>query len=220
HYSANSGWLRASILGANDGIISVTSLLLGVIAGGASNQTIVITCIAAIASGAFAMAAGEYISVKSQQDIERSDLKKEETELYYNPEKELKELQNIYISRGLDEKLAREVAIQLTEHNALEAHARDEIGINDQGAAQPLLAAFSSAVAFFLGGIIPLMSIIFSLKEHMEFSIIMSGIIALTILGGFSGYMSGLKIHKSIMRIVFWGGFSMFVTFSVGSIFK
>lgn len=220
HYSTNSSWLRAAILGANDGIISVTSLLLGVLAGGANNQTVLITCIAAIASGAFAMAAGEFISVKSQEDIEESDLKKEAEELKNNPDKELKELIDIYINRGLDEKLAHEVAIKLTEHNALEAHARDEIGINDQGAARPLLAALSSAIAFTIGGLIPLMSILFSSKEYMQYIIVTSGVLSLAILGAFSGYMSGLKIYRSILRVTFWGGISMFITFWIGDIFN
>lgn len=138
HYISRSGWLRAAVLGANDGIISVTSLVVGMAASGASSQTLLITCIAGLISGAASMAAGEYISVKSQQDIEKNDLAMESRELKLNPEHELKELTNIYMIRGLDAKLAEQVAIQLTAHNALDAHARDEIGILEHTAGDPL----------------------------------------------------------------------------------
>ncbi len=151
HAIHRSGWLRASVLGANDGIISVTSLIMGMAASGANSHTLLITCIAGLISGATSMAAGEYISVKSQEDIEKADLATEEKELKKYPQKELDELTQIYISRGLSSELAKEVAIQLTTHDALGAHARDEIGIHENTAANPVQAALSSAAFVFFG---------------------------------------------------------------------
>ena len=158
HYITRLGWLRASVLGANDGIISVTSLVAGMAASGASTETLWITCLAGWISGAISMAAGEYVSVKSQEDIEHADLAMEKHELKQNPELELKELTRIYIHRGLEPQLAAQVAEQLTAHDALEAHARDEIGINEQTAAQPIQAALASAVAFSLGAMLPMLT--------------------------------------------------------------
>jgi len=162
HYMSRAGWLRAAVLGANDGIISVTSLITGMAASGASSQTLLIACVAGLISGASSMAAGEYISVKSQVDIENSDLNMEKRELRRNPDAELRELTQIYIMRGLSPELAREVAAQLSAHNALEAHARDEIGIHANTAAKPLQAAGSSALAFSLGALFPMFSILLS----------------------------------------------------------
>ena len=151
HAIHRSGWLRASVLGANDGIISVTSLIMGMAASGANSHTLLITCIAGLISGATSMAAGEYISVKSQEDIEKADLAIEAKELSKHPQKELDELTQIYISRGLSKELAQEVALQLTTHDALGAHARDEIGIHENTAANPVQAALSSAASFSFG---------------------------------------------------------------------
>lgn len=162
HYIQRTGWLRAAVLGANDGIISVTSLIIGMAASGASTQMLLITCVAGLISGASSMAAGEYISVKSQVDIEEADLHMEAKELDKNPTHELKELTHIYIMRGLDPELAHEVAVQLTAHDALGAHARDEIGIHENTTANPLQAAGSSALAFSLGALFPMFSILIS----------------------------------------------------------
>ena len=182
HYMERAGWLRAVVLGANDGIISVTSLVIGVAASGASTHTLLITCIAGLISGAASMAAGEYISVKSQQDIEQSDLNMEARELDLHPAHELKELQDIYIRRGLDSDLARQVAQQLTAHNALDAHAR-EIGISEQTSANPVLAAVASALAFSVGSLFPVAAIIFLPESILQSGIIIIGILSLGVLG-------------------------------------
>ena len=162
HFIHRTGWLRASVLGANDGIISVTSLVMGMAASGASTHTLLITCIAGLISGATSMAAGEYISVKSQADIEEADLKFEAQELDRNPHLELKELTQIYIHRGLSPELAHEVAVQLTAKDALAAHARDEIGIVDATSAKPIQAALYSALSFSIGALFPTLSILFT----------------------------------------------------------
>lgn len=219
HFIERLGWLRAAVLGANDGIISVTSLVAGLAASGATTQVLLVTCLAGWIAGAISMAAGEYVSVKSQQDIEQADLKLEERELHLNPELELKELTQIYIGRGLDVDLAHRVAVQLSAHNALEAHARDEIGINEQTAARPVQAAFSSAMAFSLGSVLPILSILFIPKAVLSQGIIIVGVIALAILGMISSYLSGTPILKGALRIALWGAAAMLVTSWIGSLF-
>ena len=159
HFSHRMGWLRAAVLGANDGIISVASLVIGVAASGATTETLMITAVAGLVAGAVSMAAGEYVSVQSQADIEAADLAKEAYELKHNPEHELNELTQIYIKRGLTATLAAEVAVQLTSHNALHAHARDEIGISDINQAKPVQAAAASAGAFIVGALFPILAI-------------------------------------------------------------
>ncbi|OUY09036.1 VIT1/CCC1 transporter family protein [Acinetobacter populi] len=220
HYIERLGWLRASVLGANDGIISVTSLVTGMAATGVTTQVLLITCLAGWISGAISMAAGEYVSVKSQEDIEESDLAMERHELHKNPEMELKELTNIYIHRGLDAALAHEVAVKLTEHNALEAHARDEIGINAQTAAKPVQAAFSSAISFSLGALLPTLSILLIPHQWLSLGIIVVGVIALATLGAISSYLAGTSLMKGALRISLWGMLAMIVTSWIGSLFN
>ncbi|MCF8998916.1 VIT1/CCC1 transporter family protein [Acinetobacter nectaris] len=220
HYTERSGWLRAAVLGANDGIISVTSLVVGISASGAAVNTLLITCIAGVISGAVSMAAGEFISVKSQQDIEDADLRMEAKSLDLSPDLELLELTKIYIHRGLDKELAFEVAKQLTEHNALAAHARDEIGINEETAAQPFLAAFSSAISFALGGLCPLLTILLLPRDHLEYGIIIVGIISLGVLGIVSSYAGGSNMIKGAIRVMLWGIVAMAFTFWIGSLFN
>ncbi|TXJ06805.1 MAG: VIT family protein [Acinetobacter sp.] len=220
HYISRLGWLRASVLGANDGIISVTSLVVGMAASGATTDTLWVTCLAGWIAGAISMAAGEYVSVKSQEDIEKSDLAIENRELHRNPELELQELTHIYVQRGLESHLAREVAIQLTAHNALEAHARDEIGINKQTAAQPVLAALSSAVAFSLGSILPMLAIVLIPEHQLEWGMIVVGVVALAVLGAASGYLSGTSMYQGALRIAIWGIVAMLVTNWIGSLFN
>lgn len=220
HYIHRTGWLRASVLGANDGIISVTSLVLGMAASGASSHTLFITCVAGLISGATSMAAGEYISVKSQADIEEADLKFEANELEINPHLELKELTQIYIHRGLDEDLAHQVALQLSEHNALEAHARDEIGINEMTSAKPLQAAFSSAVAFSLGAFFPMISILLSPEQYLQITITIVGILSLTLLGALSSFFGGTSIMKGSLRVTIWGILAMIFSTWIGSLFN
>ena len=219
HYIARSGWLRAAVLGANDGIISVTSLVVGMAASGASSQTLLIACIAGLISGAASMAAGEYISVKSQQDIEKNDLAMEARELKLNPEHELKELTNIYIIRGLDAKLAEQVAIQLTAHNALDAHARDEIGILEHTAAQPFMAAFSSALAFTIGSLFPLVSILLLPEHLLDKGVMLVGVISLGIMGALASYVGGASMWKGALRVMIWGIVAMVFSAWIGSMF-
>lgn len=219
HYIERSGWLRAAVLGANDGIISVTSLVVGMAASGASSQTLLIACIAGLISGAASMAAGEYISVKSQQDIEKSDLKMEARELELHPELELNELKQIYIKRGLDAELAAKVAEQLTSHNALDAHARDEIGIFEHTSAQPFTAAFSSALAFTIGSLFPLISILLLTEAYLAKGVMLVGILSLGITGAIASYIGGASIYRGALRVMLWGIFAMLFSSWIGSLF-
>ncbi len=220
HYIHRTGWLRASVLGANDGIISVTSLVLGMAASGASTHTLFISCVAGLIAGALSMAAGEYISVKSQSDIEEADLKLEANELEINPHLELAELTQIYIQRGVSPQLAHEVASQLMQHDALQAHARDEIGINDMTSANPMLAAWSSALSFSLGAFFPLMAILFSSSENVMLSVGWVGIFSLGLLGAMSGYFSGTSILRGCIRVILWGVSAMLLSSWIGSLFN
>ncbi|SDB84876.1 VIT1/CCC1 transporter family protein [Acinetobacter boissieri] len=220
HYTERSGWLRAAVLGANDGIISVTSLVVGMAASGATANTLLITCVAGVIAGAVSMAAGEYISVKSQQDIEDADLRMEAISLDLSPDLELLELTKIYIHRGLDHELAFQVAQQLTAHNALAAHARDEIGINEETAAQPLLAAVASAVSFILGGVFPLLAILLLPRHVLEYGIIIVGVLSLGLLGAVASYAGGSPIIRGVVRVMLWGVVAMLFTFWIGSLFN
>ncbi len=220
HLIQRAGWLRAAVLGANDGIISVTSLVVGMAASGASTHTLLITCIAGLISGATSMAAGEYISVKSQQDIEYADLKFEAQELENNPHHELKELTQIYILRGLTPELAHEVAVQLTAKDALEAHARDEIGINEMTAAKPLQAAGSSALSFSLGALCPMLAILLSPEQWIAQIVMVVGILSLAILGALSSYFAGTMILRGSLRVTLWGIIAMAFSSWIGSLFN
>ena len=220
HYIERSGWLRAAVLGANDGIISVTSLVVGIAASGASSQTLLVTCVAGLISGAASMAAGEYISVKSQQDIEQSDLKMEACELKLHPEHELQELKNIYIQRGLTPSLAEDVAKQLTLHNALDAHARDEIGISAHTSAQPFLAASSSAVAFSVGSLFPLLSIMLLPNAYLAKGVMLIGVLSLGIMGALASYAGGVSIWRGAIRVMLWGIVAMLFSAWIGSLFN
>lgn len=220
HFIHRTGWLRASVLGANDGIISVTSLVMGMAASGASTHTLLITCIAGLISGATSMAAGEYISVKSQADIEEADLKFEAQELDRNPHLELKELTQIYIHRGLSPELAHEVAVQLTAKDALAAHARDEIGIVDVTSAKPIQAALYSALSFSIGALFPTLSILFTPEQYIESSVIIVGVISLALLGALSSYYAGTSLWKGSLRVTMWGILAMAFSSWIGSLFQ
>lgn len=220
HVIQRSGWLRAAVLGANDGIISVTSLVLGIAASGASAHTLMISSVAALISGAVSMAAGEYISVQSQADIEQADLKTEARELENNPHLELKELTEIYIQRGVDPDLAQHVAMQLSAHNALEAHARDEIGIHEITAAKPLQAAYSSALSFAVGALLPTLCILLSPRSWVVQSTASIGILSLALLGALSSYVAGTSIFKGSIRVCFWGIMAMLFSSWIGSLFQ
>lgn len=219
HFSHRNGWLRASVLGANDGIISVSSLVIGIAASGASNQTLMMTALAGLVAGAISMAAGEYVSVKSQSDTEQADLEKEKIELHRNPEHELNELTHIYIKRGIEPALAREVAIQLTAHDALEAHARDELGLSELASANPLQAALASAAAFSVGAIIPVLAVLFTPSHLAELVVTLVTCIALFVLGGMASYAGGASIFKGAFRVVIWGVLAMACTKLLGMLF-
>lgn len=182
HRAHRIGWLRAAVLGANDGVVSVSSLVVGVTAGGASQSNIILTGIAGLVAGALSMAAGEYISVQSQADTENADLTRERRELSEEPEKEIDELKSIYIKRGLDEQLAQQVAVQLTTRNALVAHAREELGITEELRARPIQAAFASALAFAVGAVIPILAALLATSESVSLITTVVTLFTLTVL--------------------------------------
>ncbi|WP_144732047.1 VIT1/CCC1 transporter family protein [Acinetobacter oleivorans] len=219
HFIHRSGWLRAAVLGANDGIISVTSLIMGMAASGATAHTLLITCIAGLISGATSMAAGEYISVKSQEDIEKADLKFEAQELKKHPQRELDELTQIYIARGLAPDLARQVATELTNHDALGAHARDEIGIHENTAANPVQAALASAGSFSFGALFPMLAILLSPDIWIKKTVLIFGIISLAFLGALSSHFAGTSKLKGSLRITLWGILAMAFSSWIGSLF-
>jgi VIT1/CCC1 family predicted Fe2+/Mn2+ transporter len=219
HYINRSGWLRAAVLGANDGILSTTSLAIGIAAASTTRDPIVLAALAGLVAGALSMAAGEYVSVSSQSDIETSDLEREKNELATMPEAELKELAEIYVSRGLTKELALQVATQLTAHNALEAHARDELGINAFTQAKPLQAAFASAIAFITGGLLPLLVSIFAPLKQMVFYQYGFSIIFLALSGIVAAQAGGSNTVKSIIRICIWGTLAMGMSALVGYLF-
>lgn len=219
HKVQHIGLLRAAVLGANDGILSTASLLLGVVASGASTQTIVLTGVAGLVAGAMSMAAGEYVSVSSQTDTERADLAIERRELTDRPEHELAELAGIYRKRGLDAELAQQVAIQLTAHDALAAHARDELGLTDEMQARPVQAALSSALTFSVGAFLPLLIVLLCPAQLLLYLIPASALFFLMLLGGLAAYAGGASIVKGAYRVAFWGALAMGLTAVVGSLF-
>ena len=220
HKIHRSGGLRAAVLGANDGIVSVSSIIVGVAASGALKMDIILAGTAGLIAGACAMAAGEYVSVKSQEDTEKADLEMEKIALEKFPEEELHELAAIYEKRGLDKNLALEVAKQMTIHNALEAHARDEIGITEQLSANPLQAAFWSALAFIIGGIIPVIATILIKMQFISLIIPILTIILLATLGAIAGNIAGSSCLRGAIRVSFWGIIAMSLTYLVGNLFN
>ena len=211
--------MRASVLGANDGILSTASLAIGVAAASDSKNPVILAALAGLVAGALSMAAGEYVSVKSQSDIEKADMEREKMGLETIPEIELKELAKIYQHRGLDETLAMEVAIQLTRHDALGAHARDELGIHELSQPKPLQAAFASAVSFIIGGVLPLIVSIFAPLKSMVISQYVFSVVFLAISGAIAARIGGSNVFKSIIRICFWGTVAMATTAFVGYLF-
>lgn len=219
HFINRSGWLRAAVLGANDGILSTTSLAIGIAAASDTRDPIVLAATAGIVAGALSMAAGEYVSVSSQSDIEVADLNREKKELAEMPEAELKELTDIYIKRGLTAELAKQVALQLTAHNALEAHARDELGINEITQAKPLQAAMASALAFLCGGALPLLVAIFAPVSYMVPLQYGFAILFLAASGSMAAGAGGSAKWRAVMRICLWGTAAMAASALVGYIF-
>ncbi|OSI08953.1 VIT family [Neisseria animaloris] len=216
HFSQRNNWLRASILGANDGLISTASLLMGLAATKPDSSTLLITGIAALVGGAVSMAAGEYVSVSSQADTEKADLAKETHELTHNPDKELAELADIYQSRGLDKALAYQVAYALTTHNALEAHARDEIGIIEEMKAKPLQAAVASAFAFCIGAALPVLVAVLSPTFIMMPILATSTLTGLGILGYLSAKLGGAPTKPALIRVLLWGAVALVSTGLIG----
>ena len=219
HYVNRSAWLRAAILGANDGILSTASIVIGVAAASTTRDPLILSGVAGLVAGALAMAAGEYVSVGSQADIEKSDLEREQKELEDMPELELRELAKIYEGRGLDKDLSMEVAVQLTAHNALEAHARDELGINEITEAKPLQAALASGLAFVFGGTLPVLVALFAPVKDMVYMQYFSAMLFLIVLGIVAAKAGGSSIGKAVLRITFWGTIAMGITAYIGSLF-
>ena len=219
HFIHRSNWLRAAVLGANDGIISVSSLAIGVAAASKSVEPIVLATVAALVAGALSMAAGEYVSVSSQTDIEKADIERERKELCEMPELELQILAQIYEKRGLKKETALMVAQELTEKDALAAHVRDELGINEISQANPLQAALASGAAFTVGGVLPLLVTLFAPVQNMEYWLYGFTIVFLGILGTVSAKVGGSSIMKAIMRIIIWGTIAMILSALVGYLF-
>lgn len=219
HMVHRIGWLRAAVLGANDGLVSTASLVVGVAAAGSGRPEILIAGLAGLAAGSMSMAAGEYVSVSSQTDAEEADLARETGELAAMPEAELEELTQIYVSRGLDQDLARKVAIQLTEKDALGAHSRDELGISETVTAHPIQAAIVSAFTFAVGAVIPLIVAWLAPATQIALAVAASAIVALMVLGGLGASAGGAGIAKGAIRVTFWGALAMAITAGVGMIF-
>ncbi|UFH35655.1 VIT1/CCC1 transporter family protein [Flavobacterium acetivorans] len=219
HYIHRSNWLRAAVLGANDGILSTASLAIGVAAASDNRELIVFTTLAGLVAGALSMAAGEYVSVSSQTDIEKADIEREKQELIETPELELQRLAEIYEKRGLKKETALTVATELTQHDALGAHIRDELGLNEISQAKPIQAAFASGAAFTLGGMLPLLVALFLPLKKMEYSLYGFALFFLIILGSFAAKTGGSSMTKAILRITFWGTIAMGLTALVGYLF-
>lgn len=219
HRTERIGWLRAAVLGANDGVISVSSLVVGVAASGAPAASILVTGIAGMVAGAMSMAAGEYVSVKSQEDTENADLRTERMELQSEPERELDELTSIYMARGLDEPLARQVAVKLTANDALAAHARDELGITEALRARPVQAAVASAISFTLGALVPIAAAIFAPPAQVTTVCAVTTILTLLVLGATAAYAGNAPVLKGAARVAFWGAMAMGATALVGTLF-
>ena len=213
------GWLRAAVLGANDGIVSTASLMVGIAAADASEQTLFISGVAALVAGAMSMAAGEYVSVSSQADTEAADLAKESKELVAQPEHELRELAGIYQARGLDPQLAMQVAQQLMKHDALGAHARDELGISSSSSARPVQAALASAASFAAGAALPLAAALASPQAWLVPTISGASLVFLILLGIVSSRLGGAPVFNAAARVAFWGALAMGVTAGVGALF-
>ena len=219
HYVTRIGWLRAAVLGANDGLLSTSSLMVGVAAAAAGGSQLVLTGVAGIAAGAMSMAAGEYVSVSSQADSEKADIERERLELLANPGNERDELVAIYMGRGLPRELAANVVDVLSRRDALEAHARDELGITDDTAANPTQAALASAATFTLGGLPPLFAAILTPGAYVLWAIVAVAVATLIVLGAAGARTGGAPVLPGVIRVVFFGTLAMAVTAGVGHLF-
>jgi vacuolar iron transporter family protein len=219
HRTASIGWLRAAVLGANDGIVSTASLIVGVAAASADQRSLLLTGAAGLVAGAMAMAAGEYVSVHSQADTEKADLARERAELQKDPAAEQRELTAIYVKRGLDAPLAQQVAGQLMAHDALSAHARDELGISDAFSAQPIQAALASAASFAVGAALPLAVTALAPSQHLMVWVSAMSLLFLAVLGVVAARVGGAPVLAGAWRVTFWGALAMGITAGIGSLF-
>jgi len=219
HRSERVGWLRAAVMGANDGIVSTASLVLGVAGAGAGRSDVLVAGVAGLVAGAMSMAAGEYVSVSSQSDTEEADLARERHELATDHEHELAELAGIYAGRGIEPELAKQVAEQLMAHDALGAHARDELGISEQKRARPVQAAFASAGTFVVGAAIPLLVVALAPERATTSIVVITSLVFLATMGGIAARAGGANAVTGAIRVTFWGALAMAITFAVGRIF-
>lgn len=219
HKTHRIGWLRAAVLGANDGIVSTASLVLGVVAARASSENILLAGVAGLTAGAMSMAAGEYVSVSSQSDTERADLDRERAELANEPEREHDEMTAMYMERGLDADLASRVATQLMAHDAIGAHARDELGITPASTARPVQAALTSAATFAVGGFLPLLIVLMAPVSSLFWTVSIGSLLFLALLGSLAARAGGASIVLSAARVTFWGALAMALTAGVGALF-
>jgi VIT1/CCC1 family predicted Fe2+/Mn2+ transporter len=219
HRTQHIGWLRAAVLGANDGIVSTASLIVGVAASSAAHSAVLVAGVAGLVAGAMSMAAGEYVSVSSQADTEEADIARERQELASDGVREEAELAGIYVQRGLDAKLAKQVATQLMAKDALAAHTRDELGISESVRANPLQAAFTSAFAFAVGAALPLLCVVLFPTGNLSWIVSGTSIVFLAILGGLAAYMGRAPLLRGVLRVTFWGALAMAITAGVGLLF-
>jgi VIT1/CCC1 family predicted Fe2+/Mn2+ transporter len=219
HSTARIGWLRAAVLGANDGIVSTAALIVGVAAAGSAKEAILLSGVAGLVAGAMSMAAGEYVSVHSQVDAEKADLAKERQELRDEPDAELRELEKIYVQRGLQPALAKQVAVELTARDALAAHARDELGITEQQAPRPIQAAFSSAASFSAGALVPLLVVAFSPMSYILPVVAAASLILLASLGALAARAGRAPAGRGALRVTFWGALALAITATIGKFF-
>jgi len=219
HYAERIGWLRAAVLGADDGIVSTASLILGVAAASTTRNAVLVAGVAGLVAGAMSMAAGEYVSVSSQADTEKADLERERKELETDDEFERKELAEIYENRGLDPSLAKQVVDQLMAHDALGAHARDELGLSEMHTARPIQAALASAGTFAAGAALPLLMVVFSPVSYMVPVVAASSLVFLALMGGGAARVGGANIWIGAGRVTFWGALAMAITAGIGHLF-
>ena len=219
HRTDRVGWLRAAVLGANDGIISIAGLVVGVAAGGAGASAVLASGVAGIVAGAMSMAAGEYVSVQSQADTENADIAKETRELAEEPDYELQELTQIYVQRGLDRELAAQVARQLTAHDALGAHKRDELGITESLRARPLQAALASAAAFGAGAVLPIAAVLLAPADAIAGVVVATTLVALLVSGALAAWAGGASMLRGALRVGFWGALAMGAASLIGRLF-
>jgi len=219
HRTHRIGWLRAAVLGANDGIVSTASLIVGVAAAEANRNSVLVAGMAGLVAGAMSMAAGEYVSVSSQADTERADMDRERKELATDADGEHAELAAIYVARGLDEKLAHQVAVQLAAKDAIGAHARDELGISDTLSARPIQAAFASAGSFTVGAFLPLGLVLLVPRQALVWTVSGGSLLFLALLGTLAARAGGSPVGVSVARVTFWGAFAMALTAGVGAWF-